>query len=495
MNVPKVFSSSSQLDPAKWIEEFRLMAKLNKWANDDWIDFIKLYLGSNEKIWYKKNKSLFTSWEVFVNLFVQKFANVKTKSQIWEKLRTINQADFSTIEELELELQELLDGATIKESSLRTDWLLSTLSIESKKIVEEESLKEWSEIVSRLVIEENSAKVKIKKKNTDSDNSHKEYVRNAASKSGKNVKELVKDQKPYNQFLKMFGDLSVNLINKVDEVVEKRLKEVESSRQRYLGPRKIICYNCQKEGHARYECPLLKKNEAETKKPVEAEKVINFIQLAEEMDNDIGEICAVEKRKGIPEVEIEVPRKVGRPRLDDTAQNVRVRTTNANSETTTSNLKTVSGTISTDLVKPFSLVSELEKLTVKVNVLQLLDSSTTLSKELLDYINKNKTAELNELEVEEKRLSNCKALVKIFGLSIWAIIDTGASCSVVSPGLVEEWGLSPDNYEKQVIVTADGKRHPTLGKISQVPLKISSFTFPVSLWIMERNENVLILDT
>ncbi|OMH79079.1 Retrovirus-related Pol polyprotein from transposon [Zancudomyces culisetae] len=458
MNVPKVYEANTGRDPEEWVEKFRLMAKLNKWSSEDWIDFISLYLGNNEKLWYKKNKSDFTSWEIFVKLFVKKFANKRSKTQVWDRLREIKQAEFETVEVLEVELESLLDSAEIVGDSIRADWLVSTLQPKYKKIINEENICGWSEIISRITKEEKDAP-QTQGKNTakEVEQKVKDYNRNAASKGGKPVKEIVRDQRPYGQLIKMFDEMSVNLLNKVEEVVDKRLKEAEHS-------------------------STVKQQDNDS------EKSVSFIQVTDELDGELKELFAVDKRKSTSELDTENARRPGRPRLDVPSQDRG--TGMAEVVIERPNVTSVQANM---LTKPFSLISELEKTHLKVSILQLLDSSSSMSKELVEYINKNKISEVNELDIEERKLSNCKALVKVFGQNLWAVVDTGAACSVVSPGLVEGWGLSPDNFSKQTIVTADGKRHTTIGKVSNVPLKISSFTFSVNLWVMDRTEDILIL--
>ncbi|KAF9402767.1 hypothetical protein BGZ94_004831 [Podila epigama] len=55
------------------------------------------------------------------------------------------------------------------------------------------------------------------------------------------------------------------------------------------------------------------------------------------------------------------------------------------------------------------------------------------------------------------------------------------------------YGLEPDQAYGQLLVTADGKRHQTLGLCSNLPVKIAGVTLPAATVVMDRAEKVLLL--
>ncbi|OMJ25414.1 hypothetical protein AYI70_g911 [Smittium culicis] len=60
---------------------------------------------------------------------------------------------------------------------------------------------------------------------------------------------------------------------------------------------------------------------------------------------------------------------------------------------------------------------------------------------------------------------------------------------------MEKLGLLPDCKYDETIITADGKRHNTLGKISKVPISIADFKFDAELLVMDNRKSSLILGT
>ncbi|PVZ97201.1 hypothetical protein BB558_006851 [Smittium angustum] len=72
-------------------------------------------------------------------------------------------------------------------------------------------------------------------------------------------------------------------------------------------------------------------------------------------------------------------------------------------------------------------------------------------------------------------------------------MDTGAACSVISSSMMHELGVQCDTPSNQIIVTADGSKHSTLGKVSAIPIKVAGYSFGVDLLVMEKQKNTLIL--
>ncbi|OMH80180.1 Retrovirus-related Pol polyprotein from transposon [Zancudomyces culisetae] len=146
-------------------------------------------------------------------------------------------------------------------------------------------------------------------------------------------------------------------------------------------------------------------------------------------------------------------------------------------------------------IEPFSLKEQLAKWRPDISLPQLMEISPSLTTEMSNLCKRTKNAELNEIRLEVPRITNCKIMVKIFDNEFCAVVDTGAACSVATPSLLDEWGLIAEEESDQIIVTADGKRHYSLGRVNEVPLIIGRYQFQVNVTIMERSDNTLILGT
>ncbi|OMH79370.1 Retrovirus-related Pol polyprotein from transposon [Zancudomyces culisetae] len=500
MITPKTFESDKGTNPEDWVENYRLVAKQNSWEEQDWIDLVKLYLGKKEAIWYKKNKGLFTDWDTFSKLFIEKFRAKETKSQIWDKLRTIKHSDYNSIEELEYELELLCEKAGIVKDEIKLDLLVSTLKDEFKEKLEESGYKNWDKVIKYISnLERAEQGIYRKTEGKERVTKFKEITRNAASKQGRAIKDMSKDKEPYAAMIRKFEELSVNLLAKVDEVVEKKLKTYN------LGSAQVYkCYYCHEDGHRKFECKKWKSLQND-EQSVKTGTNVNYIELVRTEDCQGQELVAVEKRKS--DFRDITSEKRANKRINtaatpsDSSENTNTSEINKDVDKINKNTPLKAQVYKryinkiTDGTKKFSLKEELDKIYPKISLIQLLNSSPGLTAELVSICDKSNTAEINEIQLQPKKVTNCKAQVQIFGQNILAVVDTGAACSVVSSSMVEDWGLNVDENINQVIVTADGKRHAALGKVNKIPVKIASYIFPANLIVMNKNDGTLILGT
>ncbi|OMJ29424.1 hypothetical protein AYI69_g1074 [Smittium culicis] len=103
--------------------------------------------------------------------------------------------------------------------------------------------------------------------------------------------------------------------------------------------------------------------------------------------------------------------------------------------------------------------------------------------------------EVNEVYFGEHNNTNCRGLVTIFNKKYWAVLDTGAACSVISDKILIELGIEVDNNSDQVIVTEDGTRHNTIGTVTSVPISVASYKFPCDVLVLRIKKPIFILGT
>ncbi|OMH82939.1 Retrovirus-related Pol polyprotein from transposon [Zancudomyces culisetae] len=504
MNTIHLFESASGEDPEEWIADFCLVDKLNKWDKDDWIDFIQLYLGKIEKLWYKKHKMAFKDWADFKTQFTTQYQVKEQRFQYYEKLKNIDQNSFETVEEFEYNLENILDKAGINEDVAKIDWLLSALNTDSRSIVKEFRLKTWKSIIEKL-------------KKVQEEAVHK---------------QVQVDNTRYEQMVKKMDEWSLNIISKVDETIEKRLKNTNVFPYKRENPRVVKCYYCHQLGHRKYECNKLKEQQAQEQSKIN--KDVSFLEVCSSQQND-NEVLAVQRtprtqdtkkpynktkplqlrQKGytpITEYDRAIERQdivmeTGEPevvsRIGNTTAGLdsRRRETSKTGEKLEDSVKQVEkprakGVLGmAEGIPPFSLKEQLSSWCPNISFPQLMDVSPSLNNEMISLCRRSKKAELNEIRFDIPRFTNCKIRISIFESNFWAVVDTGAACSVAAPGLLEQWGLIAEDEGDQIIITADGNKHYSLGRIMDVPLMIGRYKFTVNLTVMDRNDNTLILGT
>jgi predicted aspartyl protease len=102
--------------------------------------------------------------------------------------------------------------------------------------------------------------------------------------------------------------------------------------------------------------------------------------------------------------------------------------------------------------------------------------------------------EIKYMEIPKKpRFTSTRGKAKIEDIEIEAIIDTGAAISAMTRGLMEELGYKINKSSKVVIVTADGKKSRSLGKIMDMELTLEGVDTLITVEVMESMDRTLIL--
>ncbi|OMH85256.1 hypothetical protein AX774_g1209 [Zancudomyces culisetae] len=459
MDKVTIFESGNGTSAEDWLEDFQLIAKINKWNPADWVGLVKLWLGKSETIWYKRNKKSFTTWEAFSKEFTKKFSSVLTTSRAWSRLGTIKRTDFGSLDELEMELEKLWDQVGIKEEVTKLGSLISTFSDDIReKLADRDdlTLEQVIQLVTKL--EQGSS---IKNDVQQSGKPTKASTKNAASRAGKSVKDLTTESAQFGEFLRTFQDLSVSLLEKLDKTVV--ANNTSRSSAKVERPNTWECYYCHAKGHRRFECPQLKSESSDKK--------VNYISVDKEvLESD--EVLMVEKRKADEQLV-----RVGRP--------VKSRNT-SEQEDSGARIEKVNrpGVPSVEKNKSFNLREELEKVYPKISMIQLLQNSEKIAEDWRNIAEVAPRAAINEIRLQEKTTTNCSMTVEIYQLQWKAVVDTGAACSVITTGALNKIGLEPNHKSSHVIITADGKRHETLGVVTEVPIMISRIEFKASLVVL-----------
>lgn len=105
-----------------------------------------------------------------------------------------------------------------------------------------------------------------------------------------------------------------------------------------------------------------------------------------------------------------------------------------------------------------------------------------------------KGKKVNFMEIPKKsKFTSMRSKAEIEDVKVDAVIDTGAAISAMTRTLIEELGYKIDKPSNVVIVTADGKKTRSLGKIVDIELILNGVDTIVTVEVIESKDRTLIL--
>src|SRR3954454_18919398 len=116
---------------------------------------------------------------------------------------------------------------------------------------------------------------------------------------------------------------------------------------------------------------------------------------------------------------------------------------------------------------------------------------TALQKSIRRTREANYIGRMEEEETAPTTAARCKILVN--GMVVNAIIDSGASTSIVMKKLARKLGFEINKPSKLVIVTANGTKVRSLGEISEFTLELKGREVDIPVQVLESSDEVLIL--
>ncbi|OMJ12684.1 DNA damage-inducible protein 1 [Smittium culicis] len=464
---PKIFTGKDEEDPERWIKRYDCFRITCNWTEDQAMEYIDLFLEGKALMWHKGICSSITDWASLKDKFIKTFKDEEIETAAWNELVSYACREKDTIE-ITGDLSRLFEKAKITSSTEKLRFLLRSLSPKQKRKVLSVECRTFEAAMDILVKNERLDKV-IKD----------------IPMSDTQTKNIVKDIDPMDSFITRFEALSVNLINKVEQS-----QVAMENQKRYYDSN---CSICNRFGHKSDSCYQRRNNFKESTNKMTGglapnDNKFKGINCIEVLKPEISEkdIFVAEKRAQSEEIS----EKSKRTRIFDTANNDQI----IKERPRIQEIKPVEIKLS-EAIAPYSIRDNLSEANANLSISQLLQVSPSVRRELMSLCKRVETKEVDKIELDEISNTNCRGLVSIFGKRHWAILDTGAACSVISETMMQEIGLEVDANDNQIIITADGTRHNTLGTISSVPIKIANYSFPADVLVIKVNKPMLILGT
>ena len=142
-------------------------------------------------------------------------------------------------------------------------------------------------------------------------------------------------------------------------------------------------------------------------------------------------------------------------------------------------------------VFPINIEERIKKSPCGLNIEEALKLVPGYKKE---FNKRMKFKEVAYIESEgEPKFTSMKSKVEIEDVEMEAVIDTGAAISAITKDLMDELGYKINKSSDIVIITADGNKTRSLGKIVDMQLLIGGIETFITVQVIESKDRVLIL--
>jgi hypothetical protein len=142
----------------------------------------------------------------------------------------------------------------------------------------------------------------------------------------------------------------------------------------------------------------------------------------------------------------------------------------------------------------FNIVKHLKSQKLDITVQQLLKLCPKEKSKVVKALQRPRDIATN-LSYNEPgiEIAPLKCYININGSKIKAIVDSGAAGTILSRHAMEQIGYQIEETTNRNIISANGNRNKTLGKIKDLPIQIEDNVIPIDVEVMETNAyNILI---
>ncbi|OMH83419.1 Retrovirus-related Pol polyprotein from transposon, partial [Zancudomyces culisetae] len=527
---PEVFSGELSQEPEEWLKRTEAYFKRLGLEEIEYSDYVERYLEGKARSWYIVYNDSISAWSKFKEKFKARFYTKEHELIAWKKLQSYRQTD-EGIMEVAQTLTTLFKKAKVTLETDKIKYFIMAVRLRYRRKLLESKSTSLYDLLDLALEEEQFEKVDaIGRPSRVSTN--REWKDKSHYKTEDPKPPITNNKTEYDDLVNQFKKLSVNVLQ-VMKKLENSKDEDTYERNKEELMRNGSCFHCLKRGHRARDCRYRDSHDDEDYDS-ENEVKLDCIEVEKINKVDDYEVLAAEKRKIVDfnldpfkrtktvDEDIVMARITPRMATRSTNKTEPVAATNPGPNlreykmVSKSEKKPTKNSKDTKVIKipqlqrskpltkiakydkPYSIKNKLIESDAGITVSQLIQVSPEIRSEIIDLCKRSETAkEVNTtyLRNEVQDTTNCRARIKINGIDHWAVIDTGAACSVISPTLVESLDLPVCTEKDLVIITADGKKHSITGKVLGLPINIANNIFTVDALIMPNRKNEIILGT
>ncbi|OMH79608.1 Retrovirus-related Pol polyprotein from transposon [Zancudomyces culisetae] len=497
---PPVFNNLPDQNAAIWMKKFELFGRSENWTAEDKLEYIEVYFGNRIYLWNERTAVKVNTWDEYKTEFLKKFDIKDSVLNSWRALQRIRQYSMESVEEFVARLERLFSSAQVKDDAIMYQCLMTALLPQYQTEILKSKVNKYDEAVQQAVEFEELEKF------------IQDNVYSAGQQRNRRQQEVRQDTRGSVRNDNR-GGLHV-VKQKVKPEFKTPVEAKENSVEASYYPKypRVTCYTCNEVGHISPQCPI-RNNASGNPKYTDKLKDVNVVELYQETQNDViadleqrwSDLSIIEKRKLLDgdkgedykkvKHSVSIPEAIGQDKFNIISKGI-VLNNKADQEgmQKDNNININKVYEAKSERQEYSVRKDIKTVKANITLDQLIRVSPTVRAELKEVWENNHNEEPRELgTLFQAPSTNCRAKIWLFNQECKVVIDTGAACSVVTNALATDLKLSVDKKSQEIIMTADGSVHRTIGKAWNVPINIKNITFPADLLIMSSNKETFVL--